>query len=83
MPMIPSDDFLNWSLIDSGAFDYAADAWGYSYGVAGGMDAGLVDAGAPGCSTCRACPTSSDLVRGFGQYELVTRRRGAPHAVGP
>lgn len=27
-------DFLNWSLIDSAAFDYAANAWGYTYGVA-------------------------------------------------
>lgn len=28
----PSSDFLNWAIIDSGAYDYAADAWGYSYG---------------------------------------------------
>ena len=28
-----SSDFLNWSLIDSGAYDYAADAWGYTYGT--------------------------------------------------
>ena len=27
-------DFLNWAIVDAGAFDYAADAWGYSYGVA-------------------------------------------------
>jgi len=27
-------DFLNWSLINAGTFDYAADAWGYSYGAA-------------------------------------------------
>ena len=30
----PKGDFLNWSLIDGGAYDYAADAWGYSYGGA-------------------------------------------------
>lgn len=30
----PRGDFLNWSLIDAGAFDYAADAWGYTYGAA-------------------------------------------------
>ena len=30
----PRADFLNWSLIDSGAFDYAADAWGFTYGAA-------------------------------------------------
>lgn len=28
----PRSDFLNWSVVDSGAFDYAADAWGYTYG---------------------------------------------------
>ena len=30
----PRGDFLNWSIIDSAAFDYAANAWGYTYGVA-------------------------------------------------
>jgi high affinity Mn2+ porin len=30
----PRKDFMNWALIDAGAFDYAADAWGYSYGAA-------------------------------------------------
>lgn len=27
-------DFLNWAAVDSGAFDYAADAWGYTVGAA-------------------------------------------------
>jgi len=30
----PKDDFLNWSLINAGTFDYAGDAWGYTYGAA-------------------------------------------------
>jgi len=30
----PRGDFLNWSLIDAGTFDYAADAWGFTYGGA-------------------------------------------------
>ena len=29
----PTSDFMNWALIDSGAYDYAADAWGYTYGT--------------------------------------------------
>ena len=29
----PKNDFLNWSLADLGSFDYAADAWGYTYGA--------------------------------------------------
>ena len=28
----PRNDFLNWSIIDMGAFDYAANSWGYTYG---------------------------------------------------
>ncbi len=27
-------DFLNWSVINAGTFDYAADAWAYTYGAA-------------------------------------------------
>ncbi|MBV8836204.1 MAG: carbohydrate porin [Alphaproteobacteria bacterium] len=30
----PKTDFLNWSLVNAGTFDYAGDAWGYSYGAA-------------------------------------------------
>jgi high affinity Mn2+ porin len=30
----PRGDFMNWSIVDTGTFDYAADAWGYSVGAA-------------------------------------------------
>ena len=30
----PRNDFMNWALIDTGTFDYAANAWGYTYGAA-------------------------------------------------
>ncbi len=30
----PRTDYLNWSIIDAAAFDYAADAWGFTYGAA-------------------------------------------------
>jgi high affinity Mn2+ porin len=30
----PRNDFLNWALVDAATFDYAADAWGYTYGSA-------------------------------------------------
>ncbi len=29
----PRSDFFNWSIVESGAFDYAADAWGFTKGV--------------------------------------------------
>jgi high affinity Mn2+ porin len=65
----PSQDFFNWAVIDAGAFDYAADSWGYSYGVAGALTendwtlrSGLFD--------MSRVPNGPELVRGFGQYEL-------------
>ncbi len=30
----PRVDFLNWSAVDAGTFDYAADSWGYTVGGA-------------------------------------------------
>ena len=30
----PRSDFLNWSAIDAGTFDYAADSWGFTVGAA-------------------------------------------------
>ena len=30
----PRNDFMNWALIDTGTFDYAADPWGFTYGAA-------------------------------------------------
>ena len=28
-------DFLNWTILNAATFDYAGDAWGYTYGAAG------------------------------------------------
>jgi high affinity Mn2+ porin len=30
----PRNDFLNWTVADTGTFDYAADAWAYTFGSA-------------------------------------------------
>jgi high affinity Mn2+ porin len=30
----PKADFLNWSVINAGTFDYAGDGWGFNYGAA-------------------------------------------------
>lgn len=66
----PKGDFLNWSVIDAGAFDYAADAWGYSYGIAAEwtqdwwtLRAGLFD--------LSRVPNTTELERDFSQFELV------------
>jgi high affinity Mn2+ porin len=65
----PRADFLNWSIIDAGAFDYAADAWGYTYGAAvewtqswWTVRGGVFD--------LSRTPNSKHLERGFGQFSL-------------
>jgi high affinity Mn2+ porin len=66
----PKGDFMNWSLIDSGAFDYAADAWGYSYGLAAEwsrdwwtLRGGLFD--------LSRVPNTTELETDLSQFELV------------
>jgi high affinity Mn2+ porin len=66
----PKADFLNWAIVDSGAFDYAADAWGYTYGVAAEwtqdwwtLRGGFFD--------LSRLPNDKALDRGFDQWEAV------------
>ena len=65
----PRADFLNWSAVDNGSFDYAADAWGYATGVAveAYRGAWTVRGGLFNLSTV---PNGETLERGFGQYQL-------------
>lgn len=63
-------DFLNWAIIDSGAFDYAADSWAYTYGGTAEwtqswwtLRGGIFD--------LSRVPNSKYLVRGFSQFEAV------------
>lgn len=70
-----SDDskhaFLNWALIDLGTFDYAANAWGYTYGAAAEwyQDRWAVRAGLFDLSDV---PNSSKLESTFlRQFQLV------------
>jgi high affinity Mn2+ porin len=71
----PKSDFLNWSLIDAGAFDYAADAWGYSYGLAGEwtQDWWTLRAGLFNLSRV---PNTTALERDFSQFEIVGEAEG-------
>jgi high affinity Mn2+ porin len=66
----PRADFLNWSVIDAGAFDYAADAWGYTYGgaVEWSQSWWTLRGGAFALSDV---PNSKDIDRSFHQYSLV------------
>ncbi len=66
----PKHDFLNWSLIDTGTFDYAADAWGYTVGGSAEWYEGdwTVRAGVFDLSDV---PNSPRLDPGFGQFQLI------------
>ena len=37
----PRSDFLNWAVVETGTFDYAAEPWGYTYGAAAEWYKGL------------------------------------------
>jgi high affinity Mn2+ porin len=67
----PRGDFLNWAVVDAGAFDYAADAWAYSYGGAAewSFDAWTLRGGLFDLSRV---PNSTELETGFSQFELVS-----------
>ena len=67
----PRGDFLNWSIIDAGAFDYAADAWGFTYGAAAEwtQDAWTLRGGVFQLSKI---PNGKIVNVDFSQYMLVT-----------
>jgi high affinity Mn2+ porin len=65
----PRNDFMNWALADAGTFDYAADAWSFTYGAAvewyqrrWTARSGLFD--------LSIVPNSIELDN-FGQFQLV------------
>ena len=66
----PKADLLNWALIDAGAFDYAADAWGYSYGLTAEWAQDWWTLRAGGFALSRV-PNSTRLDGSFSQFELV------------
>lgn len=65
----PSQDFMNWAIMDAGAFDYVADAWGYSYGGTAELNQGDWSFRV-GLMDMSRVPNGTELVRGFGQYQL-------------
>jgi len=72
----PKTDFLNWSLINAGTFDYAGDGWGYTYGAAAEWYQGSWTLRA-GAFDLSASPAGGDAPNGgvldptFQQYALV------------
>jgi high affinity Mn2+ porin len=66
----PRADFLNWSLVESGAFDYAADAWGYTYGAAAEWTQSWWSARG-GFFALSKVPNSKDIDGQFRQFSIV------------
>jgi high affinity Mn2+ porin len=66
----PRGDFLNWTLVNTGAFDYAADAWAFTYGSAVEWYTGRWTFRA-GIFDGPVVPNSSDLDPTFGQFQMV------------
>ncbi len=65
----PRHDFLNWTAVDAGAFDYAADAWGYSYGIAGELNLAAFTWRA-GLFNLSKLPNDTLLETDFRQYQI-------------
>jgi high affinity Mn2+ porin len=65
----PMHDFLSWAMIDAGPWDYAADAWGYSYGGTAEWNTGAWSIRG-GLFDLSRIPNGTELTRGLGQYQL-------------
>jgi high affinity Mn2+ porin len=72
----PKVDFLNWTVINAGTFDYAGDGWGYSYGAAAEwyqgrwtLRAGIFDLSATPAGG--VSPFSFGLDSTFQQFQMV------------
>jgi high affinity Mn2+ porin len=66
----PRKDFMNWALVDAGTFDYAADAWGYTYGAAAEWYQGNWTLRG-GWFDLSVAPNSGDLDASFGQFQWI------------
>jgi high affinity Mn2+ porin len=66
----PRNDFMNWALIDTGTFDYAADAWGFSYGAAAEWYQGDWTVRG-GIFDLSSVPNSIELDPSFDQFQWV------------
>jgi high affinity Mn2+ porin len=65
----PRMDFLNWAAVDTGTFDYAADAWGYTDGLALERYVGswVLRGGVFDLSNI---PNSESLEHGFHEFQM-------------
>jgi hypothetical protein len=78
----PRTQFLNWSLMTYGAYDYAADARGYTWGAA--LERYADDwCCAQAALSSRASPTSRRLIQNLAALWRPDRTRTCAHAGRP
>jgi high affinity Mn2+ porin len=61
---------MNWALVDTGSFDYAADAWGYTYGAAVEWYSGRWTLRG-GLFDLSVVPNSTELDPRFSQFQSI------------
>jgi high affinity Mn2+ porin len=66
----PRGDFLNWAAVDGGAFDYAADAWGFTVGASAERYQGAWTARAA-IFDLSDIPNSTRIDPGFHEFQMV------------
>ncbi len=66
----PRNDFMNWAIVDTATFDYAADAWGYSAGGAVELYQGKW-AFRLGVFDLSDVPNSTRLESGFDEFQTL------------
>jgi high affinity Mn2+ porin len=66
----PRSDFMNWSIIDTGTFDYAADAWGYTVGATAEWYQGPWTL-RTGVFNLSVAPNTTALDPHFGQFQWL------------
>lgn len=80
----PRGDFLNWAAVDSGSFDYAADAWGFTVGAAAERYLGSWTLRA-GVFDLSNVPNSPHLDPGFHEFQIdaeIEKRYGVFGQIG-
>ena len=66
----PRADFMNWAIIDTGTFDYAANSWGYTYGGAAELYHGAWTLRV-GLFDLSKTPNDTSLESNFSQRQVV------------
>ncbi len=77
----PRSDFMNWAVVESGAYDYAADAWGYTWGGAVEWTRAWWTLRG-GIFALSKVPNTKDIDGTFSQYELVGEFEGRGNLLG-